>query len=183
MTVQEDVNNLGRNIRKLRLNQNRTLEEIAKQCGFTRSLLSKIETGKAIPPIATLVKISNALGTKMSALIESTESDGTVYTSQDEVLKNIVKTEQGYHIFPFATEHQNKKMQPFIFVMRKGEVKAHSFSHKGEEFFYIIKGEAKCQVGSVIYTLKEGDSIYFDATNEHSVEPVSDEIIYLDIFV
>ncbi len=179
----QELDHLGRDIRKLRSQQQRTLEEIANECGFTKSLLSKIETGKVIPPVATLVKIANALGTSMSALIESHNGDGAIYTPEDVVLKNIVKTEKGYHIYPFATHYKEKKMQPFLFVVRKGEVKKHSVSHEGEEFIYVIEGEIKFKVGGIKYTLKKGDGLYFNAINEHYVEPVTDEAKYLDMFI
>jgi len=182
VTTKDDLNNIGRDIRKLRKQQQRTLEEIATVCGFTKSLLSKIETGKVMPPVATLVKIAGALGTKISDLIESDTDDDAVYNSEEDVLENIVKTEKGYHIYPFATHKKEKKMQPFLFVAYKGEVKKHLVSHDGEEFIYVIEGEIKFRVGPSIYILKEGDGLYFDAMNEHYVEPITDKAKYLDIF-
>jgi quercetin dioxygenase-like cupin family protein len=74
-------------------------------------------------------------------------------------------------------------MQPFLFVGKKGEVKPHELSHEGEEFIYVIRGQMKMQVGEVEYQLKEGDSLYFNSSLKHGIQPVSDEVVYLDIFV
>jgi quercetin dioxygenase-like cupin family protein len=74
-------------------------------------------------------------------------------------------------------------MQPFLFVARKGEVKAHEVSHEGEEFIYIIRGQMRMQVGEMEYVLKTGDSLYFNSLQKHGIMPVSDEVMYLDIFV
>ncbi len=74
-------------------------------------------------------------------------------------------------------------MQPLLFVARKGEVKEHHVSHEGEEFLYVLEGEMRFQVGAVEYLLRSGDSLYFDATEEHGVMPISDEVRYIDIFV
>jgi quercetin dioxygenase-like cupin family protein len=74
-------------------------------------------------------------------------------------------------------------MQPFLFVARKGEVTPHELSHEGEEFIYIVKGQMKMQVGEMEYLLKTGDSLYFNSVQKHGILPVSDEVVYLDIFV
>jgi quercetin dioxygenase-like cupin family protein len=73
-------------------------------------------------------------------------------------------------------------MQPFLFVAKKGEVKQHEISH-GEEFIFITSGQMKMQVGEAEYHLKTGDSLYFNAVQKHRIMPVSDEVVYLDIFV
>lgn len=74
-------------------------------------------------------------------------------------------------------------MQPVLFRSRKGEVKPHSVAHEGEEFIYVLEGEVKMHVGPVEYHLKQGESVYFQATSEHGVMPVTDSATYLDIFV
>jgi transcriptional regulator with XRE-family HTH domain len=175
--------NLGKRIRKLRVQQHRTLQDVADECGFTKSLLSKIETGKVVPPVATLVKIAQTMGIRVSTLIENNDDAETVYTTKKETEENFTRTRVGYSIFPFATNHINKKMQPFLFVARRGEVKEHRVTHVGEEFLYVIEGEMKFKVGNIEYTLKAGDGLYFSALDEHGVMPISEEVRYLDVFV
>ena len=181
--IAQEVPRTGAHIRALRTQQHRTLQQIADACGFSKSLLSKIETGRIFPPVATLVKIAQALGTKVTALLEDHDDVATVCTRGDVSDAGVVRTENGYWIFPFAPEHRAKKMQPFLFVARKGEVKEHHVSHEGEEFLYVLEGEMRFQVGAVEYLLRAGDSLYFDATEEHGVMPISDEVKYIDIFV
>jgi transcriptional regulator with XRE-family HTH domain len=174
--------NIGNHVRRLRLEQRRTQQEIADACGFTKSLLSKIESNKVVPPVATLVKIATALGTKVSVLIEADKNVSLVVATAKEVDDRIVKTERGYWIFPFATRFQGKRMQPFLFVARKGEVKEHHLAHEGEEFMYVLEGVMRVQVCSSEYTLRAGDSIYFNSTQEHQVIPVSKTVRYLNLF-
>ena len=174
--------NIGSQIRRLRLEQHRTQQEIADACGFTKSLLSKIESNKVMPPVATLVKIAGALGTKVAALIEAGTNGASVHTPAAEVKENIVRTEQGYWIHPFATRHKGKRMQPFLFVARKGEVKEHHLVHEGEEFIYVLQGKMRVQVGKEEYLLKNGDALYFNSCEVHQVIPVTDEARYLNIF-
>ncbi len=174
---------IGRQIRKLRRQQHRTLQEISDACGFSKSLLSKIENGRVIPPIATLVKIAGAMGTKVTALLEAAENVRTVVNRRDEVIRNTVRTEKGYAVFPFASEHRSKKMQPFLFTAKRGEVLPHEVTHEGEEFIFVVEGSLKFHVGDVEYTLRQGDGLYFEALDAHGFEPLSETATYIDVFV
>jgi transcriptional regulator with XRE-family HTH domain len=175
---------IGVRIKKIRTQQKRTLQEIADASGFTKSLLSKIENGVVIPPVATLTKIAKALGVKVSTLVEQEQNGDKIFTPSVEIRPDkLTQTEKGYSIYPFASEHVNKKMQPFLFCGTKGEVLEHTLSHEGEEFIYMLEGEMKFKVGNIEYILKPGDSLYFNSVEGHGVIPLSDEIKYLDIFV
>src|SRR4051812_2707889 len=124
---------LGQKIRKLRKEQNRNLSEIADACQFSKSLLSKIENGKTVPSIATLVKIADSLGTKVSVLLDDHEECGSICTTKETSMGQLVKTENGYSFYAFAVERQEKLMQPYLFIAKKGETKNNSLSHTGEE--------------------------------------------------
>ena len=175
--------NIGERIRLLRISQNRTLQEVADKCDLSKSMISKIENNRAIPSVAALVKISQCLGTNISNLLEQDGWQNTILTSKHKAESSLTLTDKGYSIFPFASEYHEKKMQPFLFVAKRHEVKPHRVSHEGEEFIYVIKGEMKMQVGEIEYHLKEGDSLYFNALQKHGIMPVSGEVTYIDVFV
>jgi transcriptional regulator with XRE-family HTH domain len=174
---------IGLTIRAIRLSQNRTIQEIANICGLSKSMVSKIETDTVFPSVATLTKIARSLGTTVSVLLEESEENSDIIIQADKAEENSVQTERGYSIFPYASGYKGKKMQPFLFIGKKGEVKEHHLSHEGEEFIYVIEGEMKFQVGDVEYLLRKGDSLYFNSLKTHQVIPLTDTIRYLDIFV
>lgn len=173
---------IGDRIRLLRLQQNRTMADIAKKCKVSKSLISKIENGKAIPSVGVFVKIAGVLGVPVSVLIENENNADAVYTSKEKSHKEMIRTERGIYLHPFATEHKNNKMQPFLHVAHKGEVLPGVDSHQGQEFIFVLKGILKFQVGNVEYILNEGDSIYFDSLEKHKGIPISEVVEYLDIF-
>lgn len=174
---------LGNRIRKLRKEQNRKLTEIADICGFSKSLLSQIENGKTMPPISTLVKIADALGTKVSTLLDDQEQKGTIFTGKETSQSRLTKTEKGYSFFAFAVERSDKLMQPYLFVARKDDHDSkHVFSHDGEEFLFILEGQMRYKVDGMEYTLGPGDSLYFDSIEKHSLAPITDEVKYVAVF-
>ncbi|MDF2718451.1 MAG: helix-turn-helix protein [Paenibacillus sp.] len=173
---------LGKRIKYFRKSQRRTLNEIAEVCGFTNSLLSKIENGKTTPPISTLVKIANALGVRVSDLLGENEQVGAVHTKKAASEGNLIATNKGYSFYTFAPELKDKLMQPFLFHARKDDIKQHVFSHTGHEFVYMLEGQMKYRVGAVEYTLLPGDSVYFNSLEEHTLTPITDAVTYLAVF-
>lgn len=146
--------------------------------------MSKIETGKTVPPISTLMRIAEALGVKVSVLLDEDEDKGrTVFVPAGSASgEKIVKTNKGYSFFTVASERNDKQMQPFIFFARKGEIKRHKLSHPGEEYVFMLEGSMKYKVGNTEYYLSPGDSLYFDSVQEHELHPISEEVKYLAIF-
>ncbi|MEO7537237.1 MAG: XRE family transcriptional regulator [Ferruginibacter sp.] len=183
--MEEKINklNIGDRIKMLRITQKRTMQEIAEASDLSKSMISKIENNKTIPSVAALVKIAKALGSNISSLLEQDSFLNAIFTTHKKAQESLTSTDKGYLIYPFASGYHEKKIQPFLFVARKGEVIPHELSHEGEEFIYVIKGQMKMQVGEVGYSLKTGDSLYFNSVQKHGIMPVSDEVMYLDIFV
>lgn len=60
---------VGRNIAKLRQDNNLTQKELAEKVGVSVSYLSRIEEGKS-PGIKTVAMIANALGVRAEDLYE-----------------------------------------------------------------------------------------------------------------
>lgn len=178
------VSPLSSRIRMLRLRQQRTLSDVAKRCGFTASLLSKIESGKTSPPIATLAKIAEALGVGLGNLLDGKQDSSTVLTlAQHRAVNLATETDKGYGFHLLAAERADKIMQPFIFVAERGRIKPGVMAHCGEEFVYVLEGRMRYSVGKITYSLGPGDSLYFSSEEEHDLEPVTAKVKYLAVFV
>ncbi len=178
-----DNSNIGVHIKKLRVDQRRSQQEIADYCGVTKSHLSKIENGKVLPSLGVLDKIAEALNTKLSILLGEEQHKDIVFTPHDEALKGLIKTAKGYKIYPYAADNGDKRMQPFLFYTNKKQHKLHFTAHDSEEFIYVLQGEMMFKIGGEQYHLKEGDGIYFDAKYDHQTIPLSEDLKVLDIFV
>jgi transcriptional regulator with XRE-family HTH domain len=176
-------NKIGVRIKGLRLKQNRTMQELADSCNLSKSMISKIESNKAIPSVAALVKIASSLGVSVSDLLEKEDVLTAEFTTSRHVEENITYTEKGYGIFPYAPNVHHKRMQPFLFKARRGEVVKHLVNHEGEEFIYVLQGSMYFKVGDVRYELKAGDGLYFNSLEPHGMMPISEEVVYIDIFV
>jgi transcriptional regulator with XRE-family HTH domain len=174
---------LGTTIRRIRLQQSRTLEEIAQACGFTKSLLSKIENGHTVPPVATLTKIASALGVRVASLLDEGSGESSAFQAGARIGPDrFVRTDKGYAFFAFAATRQRKVMQPYLFVAERGKVKPEPLRHGGEEFVYVLEGTMRYRVGAAEYTLGSGDSVYFDGEEEHDLVPTTPKVRFLAVF-
>jgi transcriptional regulator with XRE-family HTH domain len=175
---------IGSRINLIRRRNGLRLQDVADRCGFTKSLLSKIETGAAKPPVATLMSIAKALRVPLSALLEDHSAERTIFVPAAKNLPEAMeRTDKGYLFSLVAGERVDKAMQPFLFRAKRGEIKPTPLRHDGEEFVYVLEGTLKLRVGAVEYALSRGDGLYFDADEEHDVTPVTDEAVWLAVFV
>lgn len=184
VTVDAHKQAIGRRIKRLRVRQTKTQSEIASAAGLTKSMVSKIESGAAYPSVAALARIAEALGTNVSNIMEQPGQDNRpIFVPRRAAEGGLIRSDKGYSVFAYATEFVDKAMQPFLFVVRRGKVKKHSVSHKGEEFICVLEGEILFTVGDVQYRMRPGDALFFSALDPHGVVALTETAKYIDIFV
>ena len=69
-----DVQVFGREVRNLRTAQGWSQERLAEVADLNRTYVGEIERGSAIPSIHSASKLANALGVRLSALLQRCES-------------------------------------------------------------------------------------------------------------
>lgn len=77
---------IGSNLKRLRTRQGHSLERLAKLAGVSRAMLSQIETGKSVPTISLLLKVADALGVSLAALVSKPASQQTKVLARDSTL-------------------------------------------------------------------------------------------------
>jgi transcriptional regulator with XRE-family HTH domain len=161
---------LGEHLKQLRAARGMTLDRLAAATGLTKSYLSKIQNSRKLPPIATLSRIAQALGTSIGSffgdILEARE--GASVVRRNERLP-VVRggTAFGYDYQSLAHKRLAKRMEPFVFTFPSKIDRHVFFDHGGEEFVFILSGKVIFQVGDERWTLEEGDAIYFDAAIPH----------------
>lgn len=167
-----DERRITDNIKRLRLKQEMSLEQLARRTGLTRGYLSKIENSDKAPPFSTLLKIAEGLGVDIAFLIFE---DGTTGASQETRFSIVRANERegtnrghsaGYQYESLAYRRLGKTMEPFI--VRPSFDEKEPFSHRGEEFIYTLEGSCEFVYGNERYVLNKGDSIYFDSSVPHA---------------
>jgi transcriptional regulator with XRE-family HTH domain len=161
---------IGDHLKVLRASRGMTLDRLAGATGLTKSYLSKIQNSHKVPPIATLSRIAQALGTGIGGFFGGLHEAraGTSLVRRGERLP-VVRggTAFGYDYVSLAHKRLAKRMEPFIFTFPTRIDRHVFFEHEGEEFVFVLSGKVVFQVGDERWTLAEGDSLYFDASIPH----------------
>lgn len=163
---------IGNQIRKLRNKREQTLQDLADLTGLSKPNLSQIENNLVTPPIATLLKISTALGVSIGHFFQETGQNSSVVVVRKEDRYGVAKgphiTHIGYQYEPLAYPKIDKNMEPFIVHMEERDADAIVFNnHRGEEFLYVLEGKLEFHCGDTVVLLQEGDSLYFDSVIPH----------------
>ncbi len=159
-----------KNIRKLRKQNQLTLEELARLTGLTKGYLSKVERSDKAPPYSTLNKIAGAMGVAVTNIlgqdIEPLEDVRIVFKKKDQgSIINATSQLTGYDYEVLGAEKPGKNMEPFI-IYSPFDIKK-MYSHQGEEFIYILDGKLEFVYGERTFIMEQGDNVYFDSCVPH----------------
>jgi len=167
------VQRLARRIRELRTERGLTLQNVAESAGFSKGLLSKIETGVVSPPIATLAKLAEVFDVPIGEFFEipPVSDDAEVFfprSTRREVRGRL--SSHNYHYELLVHGRRRRDMQAMLITVDAKTYKSKLVDHAGEQFIYLLEGEMDYVVGDRVFTVKPGDCLYFDARQLHGAK-------------
>ncbi len=87
-----------------------------------------------------------------------------------------INRRKAYDYKHLAFTFRNKKAEPFLVTVEPNvKIIPQRHSHEGQEFNYILSGCMELYLGEMVYTLGEGDSIYFDSSVPHAMRAHGEE--------
>lgn len=166
---------IGKRIKILRTEKGITLDQLAKQTGFTKGYLSKVEKSEKSPPVSTLGRIASTLGTTISALLgeeNNVSSSICIVKKGERPLFTRDGTAFGYSYEAVAHKFPRKSMEPFVLTLPVNPKKKTLYQHQGQEILFVLEGTMKFRHGTEEFIAEEGDCIYFDSRFPHFGESV-----------
>lgn len=165
---------LAQRLKDARLQRGLTLDEVSERSGLAKGLLSKVENFRVTPTLVTLSKLTEALGLKLSDLLDGLDekpSISVVRRGERQVIeRNRAQTDDprlNNYYESLVARGADRAMEPFEIRVPAMGGRQEALQHEGEEFLMVLEGEVKFLFGDEIIALKEGDSIYFDAEANH----------------
>lgn len=146
-----------------------TLQQVSELTGLSKPLLSKIENCLVSPPIATLVKLAEALNVSIGEFFISSEpEDDVVFFPRSKHTKGRGRRSSlNYTYELLAPGRKHRDMQPMLVSIDGQTYKFALLEHPGEQFVYLLEGEMDYIAGDKTYHVRPGDSLYFDARMLH----------------
>ncbi|MFP6730131.1 MAG: XRE family transcriptional regulator [Alphaproteobacteria bacterium] len=168
---------IGRQVRALRKKLDMRVTELAKLAGLSSGMISKIENGLTSPSLSTLSALSGALNVPVTALFQQFEErhDAT-FVPAGQGLKIERRGTRNGHEYLLLGHSQDKSVavEPYMITLTDESEIFPFFQHAGSEFIYILSGGMSYRHGDRIYTMKVGDSLFFDASVPHGPESLDD---------
>lgn len=165
---------VGLELKKHRLNQHLTIQDVSELSGISRGMLSRIENGQATPSLDTLFRLSTTLGISMSNLFkdfDAPEGDAN-YVPKGEGMDVARRGTKRGHVYELLSYDQGPKklFEPLLITLDDESEVFPRFQHAGIEFIYMLKGKMDYRHGKQIYRLKPGDALTFDGNIPHGPE-------------
>jgi DNA-binding transcriptional MerR regulator/mannose-6-phosphate isomerase-like protein (cupin superfamily) len=153
----------GQRFRRLRMRRGLSLAQVARATKVSVGFLSALERGQMRSSISTLRRIARFYRTNILSLFETAaENPRLVRPSQ----RKILETTPGVRMELLAWGQT--AMEPHLFRIKPSGGSGESYSHEGEEFLHILRGEFEIWLNSKEhYRLKPGDSLYFESSTPH----------------
>ena len=158
---------IGKKIREYRLQRSLNLKQLAERIECTASLISQIERGKADPSISTLKKIAKSLNVNIVDFFMSAHNEEDVVTRVDERV-DIELRRWDTKIQSLIKSVDKRKMQPFYTVVKPGGGSHGMYTHDGEEFGIVLKGEMELLLDDKVHVVHENESFYFSSQIPHN---------------
>ena len=166
---------IGREVRTFRKQQNMTVAELAAMTNLSIGMLSKIENGNTSPSLSTLQVLSHALSVPLTAFFAQYEERRTaVHTKSGEGMKiDGEGTRAGHHynlLGHIGGNSSGVNVEPYLITLDDESDSFRTFQHSGIETIYMLEGEVDYLHGDEVYSLKPGDTLFFDADAPHGPE-------------
>lgn len=166
MTQELELDGLVRErIRGLRLARGWSLDALAARCYLSPSTLSRIETGHRRIALDQLVPISRALGTSLDQLVESVDDDDVVIRPQRDDASGVTTwllTREGA---PHGVTVAKMRIAAPTPPVGKAELGV----HPGRDWFTVLSGTARLQLGERTVLVEAGDAAEFSTMVPHAV--------------
>lgn len=159
---------IGKKIKRLRLQRGLTQEELADRCELSKGFVSLLERDLTSPSIATLTDILESLGSDLGAFFSETGDEKIVFGEDDIFVKEDEDGIRGV-IRWLVPSAQKNQMEPIMLELGPGGETAEDDPHEGEEFGYVLSGSLKIVLGDRVERVKRDESFYFRPTAPHKL--------------
>ena len=161
---------IGEKLRALRLKKKMGLVELGKHSSLSPALLSKIERGRLIPTLPTLLRIALVFSVGLEHFFTEPVKRPTLALVRRKERQRFPDKEGASspaYFFESLDYPAVERLMNAYYAEFDGTAPSQKHAHPGAEFLYVIDGQLTLTVGDVPQVLDEWDSLYFDSSVQH----------------
>ena len=165
---------IGDRVRRHRTARGWTLDELAERSGVSRRMVITIEHGEGNPSIATLLRLSDALGVGLPVLVDVDQARTTTVT-RDGDAPVLWRGARGGRAVLVAGTRPPDVVELWDWSMQPGEEhRSEAHSAGTQELLLVRDGAVDLHVGERVERLAVGDSAAFPGDVAHGYAAPAD---------
>jgi len=165
--VEELAFNIGRKLKELRKELRLSLRQLSEKAGVSPSTIQKIENNQISPTLATILKITKALGKDLQFFLDEEERADVVFCPREH-RQRLHPPNLKFTIELLADGLSDQRFSALLLIVPPGGKRAGHLLHEGEELQHCLKGRVEFTVRGKKYLLQPGDTIHFKSDLRHS---------------
>jgi transcriptional regulator with XRE-family HTH domain len=176
--MQQPYAEIARRLRDLREISGISQDAFASELKLGIEQYRRYEDGEEDIPVGVLLAAAARLEVDVTSLISGTEPRMKVYSLVRKGHGLEVERRKEYKYRDLSYNFAGRKADAFLVSVDQGRAegeKAHTYSHDGQEFNYVLQGRIRVTIGGHELVLEEGDSLYFDSRQEHAMVALGDQ--------
>jgi transcriptional regulator with XRE-family HTH domain len=164
----EFVVDVGQKIRNLRRRLGLSIETLARRSDLSTAAIQKIETNHMVPTIVSLMKISRALGEKVSFFVDEGNGSDQIVLIKKSERKGFYSEESKMSQEYITGQLEKRVLEGGVFNIKVGGESGREMnSHPGEEIIFCLKGKIEVFTPALNYVLSTGDTLHFKSDIPH----------------
>jgi len=153
---------IGLHLRQLRTNRRLSLAQVANAVGISLGFLSALERSQMSASVGTLRKLARFYKTNILDFFDPSASNSRLVAPEK---RKVLEAGPGVRMELLAWG--NTVMEPHLFRVAPRAGSGEQYTHEGEEFLYVLRGELQISLDGEEYRLNAGDSFYFESATPH----------------
>lgn len=167
---------LGETIARLRKSDQLSLGELSEMSGVAKSMISQIEKNESNPTVATLSRLSQALGTSVEAMFAKGPSEtALVQHARIQDIPRITSDDGLCELRIIGAIETVQFVQVYDFrASPGGELISSAHPAGSVENLTLLEGMLEVRNGDERWTASEGETLRYRADRPHSIHNIGD---------
>ena len=172
---------VGERIKNYRKQQNLTLKDLSERSGLSIGYLSLVERNQTSLTLASLESIANALSVSPGVFLNVPQPSESYIVRKEErrAFKMDGEERATFYSLDVSSPENDLHLGPMIKVLLPGETRDEValYTHKNEEFGYVMEGILTLFINDKEYQLYPGDIFHFHSTIPHALANFTNKLV------
>ncbi|MFB4268652.1 helix-turn-helix domain-containing protein [Nonomuraea sp. GTA35] len=160
-TIDRTLDAVGPRLKRLRLQRDVTLADLAAQTGISTSTLSRLEAGLRRPTLEQLLPLARAYGVTLDELVDAPP------TGDPRINLRPIASGDGAVVLPLTRRPGGIQAYKFVLPAGSDDAEPDLRTHEGYDWVFVLNGTLRLVLGEHDLLLEPGQAAEFDTRTPH----------------